>query len=117
MALKKITGQEYNLWLAELKDKIRNSQLRAGLKVNTEMFSLYWELGKAMSEKQANSTWGDKIITQLAADLTAEFKDLEGFSRSNLFNIRKWYQFYAKNLQIVQQSVGLLQNQNAENSC
>ena len=114
MALKKITGQEYNLWLAELKDKIRNSQLRAGLKVNTEMLSLYWELGKAMSEKQANSTWGDKIITQLAADLTAEFKDLEGFSRSNLFNIRKWYQFYAKNLQIVQQSVGLLTQANQQ---
>jgi predicted nuclease of restriction endonuclease-like (RecB) superfamily len=33
---------------------------------------------------------------------------LEGFSRSNLFNIRKWYQFYAKDLQTVQQRVGLL---------
>lgn len=108
MSEKKITSQEYNQWLAELKEKIRNSQLRAGLKVNTELLSLYWELGKAMTDKQANSTWGDKIITQLAADLTAEFKDLEGFSRSNLFNIRKWYQFYAADPQIVQQSVGLL---------
>jgi predicted nuclease of restriction endonuclease-like (RecB) superfamily len=108
MSIKKITSQEYNQWLAELKEKIRNSQLRAGLKVNTELLSLYWELGKAMTDKQANSTWGDKIITQLAADLTAEFNDLEGFSRSNLFNIRKWYQFYATALPIVQQSVGLL---------
>lgn len=104
----KITSQEYKLWLAELKEKIRNSKLRVGLKVNTELLSLYWELGKAMTEKQLNSTWGDKIIPQLAADLTSEFKDLEGFSRSNLFNIRKWYQFYANDLQIVQQSVGLI---------
>lgn len=39
----KIPG--YNQWLAELKDKIRKSQLKAALKVNAELLSLYWELG------------------------------------------------------------------------
>ena len=61
MPLQKTSHSEYTLWLSELKSKIRNSQLRAGLKVNTEMLSLYWELGRAMTEKQGTSTWGLNI--------------------------------------------------------
>jgi len=101
-------GSEYKEWLSELISKIRNSQLRASLKVNTEMLSLYWDLGKAIVEKQAKSDWGDKVITQLATDLSIEFKE-KGFSRSNLFNIRKWYQFYSQDLQLVQQRVELIE--------
>lgn len=100
--------KEYKAWLSELKEKIKASQLKAGLKVNAEMLALYWELGKAISEKQEQSDWGDKIITQLAKDLTSEFVDIQGFSRSNLFNIRKFYQFYSRHLQLVQHGVGLL---------
>jgi predicted nuclease of restriction endonuclease-like (RecB) superfamily len=95
MASKKIIGQEYSQWLAELKEKIRNSQLRAALKVNAEMLQLYWELGKAISEKIQQADWGDKIIPQLAADLRSEFKETEGFSATNLKYMRRWYQFYA----------------------
>jgi len=41
----------------------------------------------------------------LAKDLRAEFPEMKGFSRSNLFYIRKFYQFYANTS--VQQLVGL----------
>jgi len=95
----------YHQWLSSLKEKIRNSQLKAALKVNAELLILYWELGQAISEKQAESDWGDKVIAQLAKDLSSEFPQIKGFSRSNLFNIRKWYQFYSKH-QTVQQPVG-----------
>ena len=69
MSIQKITGPEYNQWLAELKDKIRTRQLNAALKVNSEMVGLYWDLGKAINEKVANSNWGEKVISQLAMDL------------------------------------------------
>jgi predicted nuclease of restriction endonuclease-like (RecB) superfamily len=126
MSLKRITGQEYNQWLAQLKEKIRYSQLKAALKVNSELLSLYWDLGKAITEKQEQSNWGDKIITQLSADLSSEFPEIKGFSMTNLKYIRKWYQFYNSNSQqsvdqmqkksvspkgaMGQQSVGLLQD-------
>ena len=45
MASNLTTDREYRSWLAELKNKIRSSQLRAALKVNAEMLALYWELG------------------------------------------------------------------------
>ena len=38
---------------------------------------------------------------------------MQGLSRSNLFNAKKFYQFY-NNLQIVQQPVGLIHQQTAD---
>jgi hypothetical protein len=73
----------YMQWLAELKEKIRSSQLKAALKVNAEMLYLYWQMGKAITEKQEESQWGDKIITQLSKDLSSEFPDIKGFSSTN----------------------------------
>ncbi|WP_207510480.1 PDDEXK nuclease domain-containing protein [Longitalea luteola] len=107
MSIQKITDPGYKQWLAILKDKIRTRQLNAALKVNTEMISLYWDLGKAITEKVANSNWGERIISQLAMDLKAEFKSTNGFSRSNLFYICKFYKFYADHSKLVQQHVGL----------
>lgn len=109
MASKNIVDITYQQWLATLKEKIRNSQLKAALKVNTEMLELYWAIGKELTEKQEQSNWGDKIITQLAKDLSSEFPEAKGFSRSNIFNIVKWYRFYAASPQLVQQAVGLIQ--------
>ena len=39
--------------------------------------------------------------------MSSEFPEIKGFSRFNLFNIRKWYQFYGSH-QLVQQAVGLI---------
>jgi predicted nuclease of restriction endonuclease-like (RecB) superfamily len=94
MASKNIVDTNYQQWLADLKEKIRNSQMKAALKVNTEMLTLYWEIGKELTEKQAQSNWGDKIIIQLAKDLNNEFPEIKGFSATNLKYIRKWFQFY-----------------------
>lgn len=108
MGIQMITGPEYNQWLTELKDKIRTRQLNAALKVNSEMIGLYWDLGKAITEKVANSNWGDKIISQLAKDLKSDFKANNGLSISNLFYICKFYKFYEGNSKLVQQPVGLI---------
>jgi hypothetical protein len=94
MASKNTVDITYQQWLASLKEKIRNSQLKAALKVNTEMLELYWEVVKELTEKQEESNWGDKIITQLAKDLSSEFPGVKGFSATNLKYIRKWFKFY-----------------------
>src|SRR5260221_2878744 len=95
MALELSLTPGYRQWLTDLKEKIRNRQLKAALKVNTELLSLYWELGKAITEKQSEAKWGDKIITQLSNDLHSEFPEIKGFSPTNLKSIRKWYRFYS----------------------
>lgn len=90
--------KEYKKFLVELKEKVKNSQLKAAIKVNYELLNLYWELGKKITEKQKEYSWGDSFISTLSNDLKKEFPDMKGFSVQNLKNIRYWYLFYAEYL-------------------
>jgi predicted nuclease of restriction endonuclease-like (RecB) superfamily len=101
---------EYKQWLGDLKIKIRSTQIKAAIAVNSALISFYWDLGKMINEKQ--TAWGSKFIEQLSKDLRAEFPDMQGFSRSNLFNTLNFYQFYVS--EIVQQPVGLIGKENDE---
>ncbi len=95
----------YKAWLLEVKAKIRSTQIKASLAVNSALIEFYWDLGSMIYEKQ--TAWGSKFIEQLSLDLQKEFPSMEGFSRSNLFNVSRFYRFYSE-CQIVQQPVGLL---------
>jgi len=101
---------EYKKWLTELKSRIRQSQIKAAIAVNTALIEFYWDLGKMISQKE--TMWGSKLIEQVAKDLKQEFPDMQGLSRSNLFNAKKFYQFY-NSTQLVQQPVGLINRQAA----
>ena len=87
-------NKEYKNWLQELKQRIRSSQIKAAVKVNTELIELYWSLGHEIVEKEKEAQWGDKLISQLSKDLLQEFPDMKGFSQTNLKYIRRWFQFY-----------------------
>jgi predicted nuclease of restriction endonuclease-like (RecB) superfamily len=99
-----LVEQEYVQTLIAIKDHIQQAQVRAVLAANTELIKLYWTIGQAITQKQEQYGWGSSVIEQLARDLQAAFPGLNGFSRSNLFYIRSFYQSYEK----VQQAVGQL---------
>jgi len=101
---------DYKQWLIDLKKRIRQSQLKAAVKVNSELISLYWFMGKDIVEKQKNSQYGDGLIKQLSQDLKTEFPDMKGFSLSNLKFIRQWYLFYNENIGKSQQPVSFFEN-------
>lgn len=91
------------------REKVRSSQMKAITKVNTELITLYLEIGKNIVEKQQQSNWGDALIEQLSIDLISEFSSKKGFSRSNLFYIRKWFLFYSTQLKETPQTRGLIE--------
>ncbi|MDA3882282.1 MAG: DUF1016 N-terminal domain-containing protein [Bacteroidales bacterium] len=97
----------YNNWLKEIKEKIRSAQIKSAIQVNTTLIQLYWDIGAIITEKQDKESWGTKIIEQIAVDLKKEFPDTLGFSRSNLFSMRKFYRFYAHS-KIIHQLGGFL---------
>ncbi|WP_321423781.1 PDDEXK nuclease domain-containing protein [uncultured Bacteroides sp.] len=103
------SDSEYKKWLSELKLRIRQSQIKAAVKVNVELLKLYWSLGKDIVTKQTNSQWGDGIIKQLSIDLKREFPKIQGFSERNINYIRQWYLFYNEHNTIVQQAVAQLE--------
>ncbi len=102
--------KEYKEWIVELKQRIRSAQLKASIVVNEEMIRLYWDIGKSIAEKQKSFGWGSKVVEMAAADLKREMPDTNGFSRTNLFEMRKFYLFYADST-IVHQLGGLIQNE------
>lgn len=94
----------YPQLLDELKRAVRTARLRAHQAVNTELIGPYWRLGSAVAERQQEQGWGGKVIDHLAADLRAEFPEMRGLSRSNLFYMRQFATTWSHTA-IVQQPV------------
>jgi predicted nuclease of restriction endonuclease-like (RecB) superfamily len=101
-----IQDKAYSNWLKELKQKVRLVQIKAAVKVNSELLHFYWELGQDIVDKQKNTKWGDGFLKQLSIDLSSEFPDMKGFSLSNLKYIKQWHLFYSQELGKSQQAVG-----------
>jgi len=96
-------NEEYKQWLTDLKTRIRQSQIKAAIKVNTELLHLYWDLGKDIVMRQMETTWGSGFLKQLSKDLKKEFPDLKGFSESNLKYCKRFYLFYTQDVSNRQQ--------------
>jgi predicted nuclease of restriction endonuclease-like (RecB) superfamily len=96
----------YKELLVELKQQIKSAQAKMALAVNTGLIQLYWNIGKMIADNQALFEGRNNYVAQLEKDLRTEFPDMTGFSRSNLFYIRKFYKLYSSNVS-VQQLVGL----------
>ena len=91
------SNQEYSSWIVDLKSTIKKRQIKAAVAVNSNLILMYWELGKQIVDKQENAKWGTGFIDQLSKDLKSEFPEISGFSRSNIFAIKKFFLFYRLN--------------------
>ena len=85
----------YGDLLIKIKQQVRTAQAKAALAVNTSLMQLYWNMGKMIADNQVLFEGRNNYVAQLEKDLRAEFPDMKGFSRANLFFIRKFYQFYS----------------------
>ena len=43
-----IADRDYINWLQDIKQRFRNAQLKAVVRVNTEMLQFYWSVGRDM---------------------------------------------------------------------
>jgi predicted nuclease of restriction endonuclease-like (RecB) superfamily len=93
-----LQDQSYKQWLTELKGKIRSSQIKAAIAVNTELILFYWELGNMLSVKLAQSNWGDKVLENVSKDLQEEFPEMKGFSVSNLKTCKLFFEYFSSQL-------------------
>lgn len=84
----------YADWLKGVKERIRIARLKVAHAANKELLLFYWDLGEMMNELATAAQWGNNWIQDLSKDLRDEFPDMEGFSKTNLYNIKRLYQFY-----------------------
>lgn len=73
---------------------------RAYEAVNSELVSLYWQLGEHISRKIASAEWGDGVVEELATALSRRYPGLRGFTRPNLFRMRQFYEAYRSNQKV-----------------
>jgi len=85
---------EYKNIIIDLKEKFKTHQIRASIKVNSELLEFYWYMGKKIIKIQKNYKWGSKFLENLSKDLSKEFPDVKGFSYRNLKHIRQWVNFW-----------------------
>ncbi|MDR2385268.1 MAG: PDDEXK nuclease domain-containing protein [Tannerella sp.] len=94
MDITKQYNEEYKQWFSDLKARIRQAQIKASVKINTELLHLYWDLGKDIVSRQFESAWGSGFFERLSRDLHNEFPHMKGFSIANLRFAKRFYLFY-----------------------
>ncbi|MCF2221249.1 PDDEXK nuclease domain-containing protein [Chryseobacterium sp. PS-8] len=87
-------NEQYIGWILNLKQKIQQSQIKAAIQVNSALIEMYWDLGKEISERNFENTYGSGFFLQLSKDLRTEFPEIKGLSESNLKYCKRFYQFY-----------------------
>ncbi|WP_418646927.1 DUF1016 N-terminal domain-containing protein [Thauera butanivorans] len=78
----------------EILGLIAGTRQQAMQAVNTVLIELYWQVDSIISRKIAAAAWGDGVVKRLAGRIALEHPGLRGFTRPNLFRMRKFYETY-----------------------
>ena len=99
-------NKEYAEWLKSLSLRFRQSQIKAAVKVNSELLKFYWSLGQDIVERNFENTYGSEFFKNLSLDLKEEFPETKGFSPTNLGYIKRFYILYSNAMKISPQVEG-----------
>jgi len=102
----------YQPFLKEILSKIQQARYEMLKTVSRQTVELYWEIGKSVSEKVRQEKWGKSVVEQLSKDLQTEFPGVRGFSSSNIWRMKNFYEKYRDNsfLAPLVREIGWVQN-------
>lgn len=63
-------------------------------KVNEELVTMYYEIGRYLSEKIKSEKWSSKTIDALADSINRSYPNLKGFTRRGLYRMAQFYEAY-----------------------
>jgi len=78
--------------VATIKTAILQSQARAAQMINGEQLSLYYGIGRYISEHSREGYWGTGAIARISKQLKSELPGLKGFSEENIKLMRRFYE-------------------------
>lgn len=94
---KKIDNLEpdkYATILLDIKSQIETSRNEAFSVLNLILNKRNWFIGKIISEKQKEYSWGSGFIDKLAQDIQNIYPGISGFSRANIFRMKSFFEAY-----------------------
>lgn len=83
---------KYEYAVKAIKLAVEKSRYRAAKAGNAELLSLYYGIGKYVSENTRNGTWGTDAIKTISSRLKSELVGVRGFSETNIKNMRLFYE-------------------------
>ena len=89
---------EKELEFKEIINIIQNHRQSAYRKINEELVTMYFEIGKYLSEKVKSEDWGSKAIDKLVLIIKSQYPYLKGFNRAGLYRMIQFYETYRDNI-------------------
>ena len=86
-----LTTPEYRQFIEDLKARVTAARISAARTVNRDLILLYWDIGRAIVEKQRTLGWGESVVEMVARDLQATFPGTTGFSAQNVWRMPQFY--------------------------
>jgi len=82
----------YTTATEQIKEAILSSQYKAAKQVNAVQLSLYYGVGRYVSQNTRKGVWGTGAIKAISEQLHKELPGLRGFSPSAIKNMRAFYE-------------------------
>ena len=82
----------YTTATEQIKEAILSSQYKAAKQVNAVQLSLYYGVGRYVSQNTRKGVWGTGAIEVIAEQLHKELPGLRGFGARHLRNMRAFYE-------------------------
>ena len=76
---------------------IQNAKQKAIASVNSELIDLYWNVGKLISERTKEGSWGKGVVDSLSKFIQDQDPTIKGFSSQNLWRMRQFFEAYSSN--------------------
>lgn len=102
-----LSEKEYAEILRKAVEEIHTARNTVAKQVNSNTISVYWNLGKLLSEKQVQEGYGGGVVNQLSVDLKTEFPNM-GLSPRNLWDMKRFYERYYHSSAKLRQAVAVL---------
>lgn len=73
---------------------VESAKYRAYRKVNEELILMYQEVGKYISEKSKEASYGSNFVENVADFFSENYPGLKGFTRRGLYRMKQFYELY-----------------------
>ena len=94
-SLQNINTEKNNNPFKEIITIVENAKERAYRKVNEELILMYQEVGKYISEKTKEASYGSGFVDNIAEFFSTNYPELKGFNRRGLYRMKQFYELYS----------------------
>ena len=87
-------SEKYESDFSHILNIINEAKTKIWQQVNSSLISLYWNVGKYVSQKIKTDSWGQSIVEELSHYILSKNSTQKGFSARNIWRMKQFYETY-----------------------